>query len=84
MPMIDIAEIKPASDAVQAAFAAYSDAGQAYATERNRHPNDAVALQRAFEAMSCTGKAYEDSKFALSHIVYQVVGKAERTAASPK
>lgn len=84
MPMIDTAEIKPASDAVQAAVAAYNDAGQAYATERNRHPNEAVALQRAFEAMSRIGKAYEDSKFALSHIVYQVVGKAERTATSPK
>lgn len=56
VPMIDTDEIKPASDAVQAAFAAYSDAGQAYALERNRHPHDAVSLQRAYEATPGSNK----------------------------
>lgn len=84
MPMIDTDKIKPASDAVQAAFGAYSDAGQAYAREHNRHPHDAGALQRTYEVMRQTGQAYEDAKFALSHIVHQVVGKAERSAASQK
>ncbi|MBD8710214.1 hypothetical protein IFT47_26635 [Pseudomonas sp. CFBP 13711] len=82
MPMIDPDEIKPTIDSVQAAFAAYSDAGQAYARERNHHPHDSGGLQRTYEAISQTGQAYEDAKSALTPIVHHVIGKAERSAAS--
>ena len=81
MAMIDTTLLKPASDAVQEAFQIWFVAGHAYGEESRRIPQDSVALDRAFKAMALAGKAYDDAKFALSHIVHREIGKAESESA---
>ncbi len=81
MPMIDTDLIKPASDAVQKAFREWHEAGQAYADALKDQLQDPEAVNRTYQTMSLTGKVYEEAKFALSHTVYTVIGKAVREAA---
>lgn len=77
MPTINIDQIKPASDAAQAAFKAWHDAGQHEAWLRDNRPSDVVGRGRAEAATGHARERYEQALVALAETTRLVIARAE-------
>ncbi|MBC8984085.1 hypothetical protein IAI52_27950 [Pseudomonas lurida] len=76
MPTINIDQIKPASDAVQAAHKAWTDAGAHEGWLRNNKPSDVVARIKAEEATGNARERYEQALIALAATTHLVIARA--------
>lgn len=77
MQTINIDQIKPASDAVQAAHKAWIDAGGREGWLRNNRPSDAVGRDRAEKATGRARERYEQALIALAETTRLVIARAE-------
>lgn len=77
MTTINIDDIKPASDAVQAAFKAWHDAGQHEGWLRDNRPSDVVGIKRARDAQGPAREQYEQALIALAETTRLVIARAE-------
>lgn len=76
MPTINVDDIKPASDAVQAAFKEWHDAGQHEAWLRNNLPSDVEGIKRAVDAQGPARERYEQALIALAETTRLVIARA--------
>lgn len=77
MPTINIDQIKPASDAVQAAFKAWRDAGLHEGWLLANRPSDVEGIRRAREAQGPARELYEQALIALAETTRLVIARAE-------
>lgn len=77
MQTINIDEIKPASDAVQAAFKAWREAGLHEASLREKRPSDVGGMALAKAATGSAGKLYDQALKALAETTRLVIASAE-------
>lgn len=83
MPMIDTAQLKPASDATQKAHKEWLDAGQHEARVRERSsPRDPGGLERAIKIKLRAEWTYDQANRHLSQLVAKLIAQAEREAAA--
>lgn len=76
MSTINIDQIKPASDAAQATFKAWHDAGLHEAWLRDNSPSDVVARIQAKKATGHARERYEQALIALAATTHLVIARA--------
>ncbi|MBU4636283.1 hypothetical protein AB4P91_08910 [Pseudomonas sp. B21128] len=81
MTMIDMDQLKPASDAAQMAFQEWIEAGKVQARARER--GDVVGETRAKATAERNEKLYDQAARSLATQVHAAIGKAEREATQP-
>lgn len=78
MQTINIDQIKPASDAVQAAHKAWISAGRDEGWLRDNRPSDVVARIQAEKATGHARERYEQALIALAETAHLVIARAEK------
>lgn len=77
MQTINIDQIKPASDAAQAAFKAWHDAGQHEGWLRDNRPLDVAGRTQAEKATGHARERYEQALVALAETTRLVIARAQ-------